>query len=226
MSNSPGTEVPSPPRRRWLKILALIAAVVVCALGVGAWFSYRHFGPDWSENALGEGFAADHPWTGNTIRPFLLQGENTDVLLGLAARPDVPLAPTYVVLIKNPASASAERGSHSVGAAIESDFTMKSNVGMSYLLGKNLSAMSVVYEGRREPSTESLSIDGVVYTLESGRVFLVDWTVLPRKITQVDADVREILPDQNWQRRQREGAKKAIDRLRDRPAVRVFFDKG
>jgi len=62
------------PGRRWPKFLA-VAGIVACALGLGAWTIHRHLTPDWSENALGEDFGADHPWSGNTIRPFLLDGE-------------------------------------------------------------------------------------------------------------------------------------------------------
>ena len=157
----------------------------------------------------------------------MLQGDTTDVLLGLVARPDVPFAPMYVVMIKNPASASVGRGSHFGGAAIEGDFSMKSTVNLNYLSDNKLSTVSIVYEGRHEPSKETLSIDGMPYSLESGRVFLVDRTTLPPKVTQVDADVRENLPDHYWQRRQREGIEKATERLRaERPAVRKFFEKG
>jgi hypothetical protein len=222
MSIAPEPVSPAPQahRRRWPKLLA-IAGVVVCALALVAWAIHRHFTPDWSENALGENFGADHPWTGNTIRPFMLEGEATDVLLGLVHRPDNPLAPTYVVLIKKPVPRPSGIGSRSGGASIDVAFTMKSGVGWSYPSGETL---SVEYEQRREPFGESFLIDGQSYPLESGRVFLVDLAAQPHKITQVDADIRETVLGQNWQRRQREEAKKAIEQLRTRyPVVQEFL---
>jgi hypothetical protein len=140
------------PGRRWPKFLA-VAGIVACALGLGAWTIHRHLTPDWSENALGEDFGADHPWSGNTIRPFLLDGEDADVLLGLVRRPDTALAPTYVVVVKKPVSPPVGIGSRSGGASIDAAFKMKSGVGWSY------------------PSCGSLSVDTSSSGSPSVRVF-------------------------------------------------------
>jgi hypothetical protein len=222
MSNSPEAAGPAPqrPRRRWPLILAF-AVVVACALSLGGWAIYRYFAPDWSENVLGENFGADHPWTGNTIRPFLVEGEKPDVLLGLVLRPDTPLAPAYFVLVKKPVASRSAIDGRWGGANIEADFTMNSAVGWTYASGEKL---SVEYEQRREPFSERFVIQGNSYPLESGRVFLVDATAKPHRVTQVDADIRETVPGQSWQRRQREGARNAIEQLRERyPAVQTFL---
>jgi hypothetical protein len=222
MSNSPEAAGPAAqlPRRWWPKLLAL-AGVFVCALSLGGWAIYRHFAPDWSENSLGESFGADHPWTGNTIRPFLVEGEKADVLLGLVLRPDMPLAPTYFVLVKKPAASRSGIDGRWGGASIEADFTMNSAVGWTYASGEKL---SVEYEQRREPFSERFLIEGQPYPLESGRVFLVDTTAQPHRVTQVDADIRETAPGQSWQRNQREAVKNALEQMRARhPAVQTFL---
>jgi hypothetical protein len=209
------------PQRQRFNLLPI--AGVICALAFGGWLVYRNFASegDWSENALGEIFGADQPRSGNTIRPFLVEGENTDILLGLMRRPDMPLAPTYVVVIKKPVPAPSGSGSRTGGATIDPTFTVKSDVRLAYSSGKNL---SVEYEQTRDPRNERFLIDGKMYSLEAGRVFLVDRTAQPHKVTQVGADIRELTPGQNWQRRQREEARKAVEQLRAQdPAVQAFL---
>jgi hypothetical protein len=207
-----------------LKLLPL--AGVICALAFGGWLVYREFtlfwsDDDWSENALGEIFGADQPRSGNTIRPFLVEEEKTDILLGLVRRPDMPLAPTYVVVIKKPVPAPSGSSSRAGGATIDPAFTMKSSLRWAYPSGENL---LVDYEQTRDPRNERFLIDGKVYPLEAGRVFLVDRTAQPHKVTQVGANIRELAPGQNWQRRQREEARKAVEQLRARdPAVQAFL---
>jgi hypothetical protein len=201
---------------------------VICALAYGGWLVYRNWTPDWSaddwsENAL-KSFGSDQRRSGNSIRPFLVEEENTDILLGLMRRPDMPLAPTYVVVIKQPVPAPSGSSSFTGAASIDPAFTMKSGVRLGYPAGESL---SVDYEQTRAPRNERFLIDGNLYPLESGRVFLVDRTAPPHKIAQVGADIREIVPGQNWQRRQREATRKAIEQLRLRcPAVQTFLNRG
>ncbi len=155
------------------------------------------------------------------IRPFLVEGEKTDILLGLLRRPDISLAPTYLVVIKKPVPAPSGASSRAGGATIDPAGTMKSSLRWAYPAGENL---SFDYEQTRDPRNERFLIDGKVYPLEAGRVFLVDRTAQPHKVTQVEADIRELAPGQNWQRRQREEATKAVEQLRARvPAVQAFL---
>jgi hypothetical protein len=191
----------------------LIAVLVACPLAVGAWFLYRESTPDWSENALGEIFGAEHPWSGNMMRPFLVEDDHADTLLGLVLRKDAAVAPAYVVLIKKPNPDPARQGisSRSGRASMDEDFKFTSHVGWSYPAGNSL---SIEYDQSLQPFAERFAIDGQTYDLASGRVFLVDPAMPPHKVVQVNADVREVIHGQKWHRQQRAAAKKAVELLR------------
>jgi len=229
MSHAPNSGASGPQRSRRSRVGCLLAvAVAAGAVGLGAWAVYewavsRGPAPDWSENALGA-IGADHPRDRrHLIRPFLVEEADVDVLLGLVGRPDAAPAPAYVVLIRKLAPPPSGIGLRSAHAGMDFDFTVVSSVTWNPPAGEPL---SVEYDQRWEPFGERFRIDGTEYPLESGRLFLVDPTVRPHAVVQVGADVREALPDQRWDRGQREGARKAVAELRARhPAVRDFLGR-
>lgn len=124
-----------------------------------------------------------------TVRsPFVQQGGRMTVAL-LAEYPGRPLHPASLLLLKLSAGNQFSRDG---GAGSDSDRTYWHQ---TFDAAGDV-RFPVHYELTHEPVTETLSLGTDQYSLEEGRVFLVDLTARPIEVTQTAVELAPLLTSQ------------------------------
>jgi hypothetical protein len=148
--------------------------------------------------------------------PFLQQGDRMSIVL-LAEYPAKPLQPASVLLLKL-TSKNAFSVDGSVGGDSDKHFWHQR------FAAKGDKKLSVRYEIAHKPVTEQITFQEKAHSFDEGRVFLVDLTTEPVKITQVNEDLQNLLPGKQLGR---EDLKGAVEKLREKhESVQDFLRSG
>jgi hypothetical protein len=195
-----------------MKIRFLVPLLGLCLLGSCSRREPEEF------SALGAVTTSGAPGGHYAIRAYKYQKGDRIAVAGILERPGQGGAgPAFVMLYRLPnrdePSFSVKSSSGGGGGLVsfEQSFTVA---------GGNVCA--VEYELKGEPVTEHWSINKKPYTVDAGRVVLVDMTKNPAEITQVQADLTGVFStiELNQQK-----MKADLDKLREQnEAARRFLD--
>ncbi len=148
--------------------------------------------------------------------PFLQQGDRMTVVL-LAEHPGKSLEPASLFLLKLTAKNAFSTDGRTGNDSDKTDWHQK-------FAAAGDKKYPVRYEIPHKPLAEQLTLGERAYSLEEGRVFLIDLTAQPVHVTQVKEALPALLPNQPLTR---EDLKGVVDKLREKhESVRTFSQSG
>lgn len=177
-----------------LGVLPLVVAGG-CGKGAGGVEGFGHLGQSKTQSG-------DKVW--ECRLPYWQKG-NRVLLLGVAASPAKPLGPVFLAIVRLPShNESAFQGGVESNPAADVVQRVLQSVGHGPL---------IEYSVEKEPHRERFRIGDTDYSLEAGRVFLMDQMAKPPTVTQVQADLSATFSD-DLGNPSKEELTEAIQRLR------------